>query len=282
MAGKALSKDNLGYLGVDFQYKLIKAFVEDAGFFKELYPIVNQNVFSEPIMRVFVGVLKDYFKEWDNAPSYDTIKIILNSKARTDIDIEQNYSFIEKLQELSTDGIETVKEQGVKFFRQQNLIRISKEILSIAMEGDIDKYEECQKLFDEASTIGEEDDSHLGDFVPDANNMSPEDYTTHEMLKDEIADLFGDRTAFATPKPMKLIKEFVRAASEKDSIVLDFFAGSGTTGHAVMDLNKEDGGLRKFILITNNENNICQNITVPRIQKTIEFFNYKETFDFLA
>ena len=122
MAGKALSKDNLGYLGVDFQYKLIKAFVEDAGFFKELYPIVNQNVFSEPIMRVFVGVLKDYFKEWDNAPSYDTIKIILNSKARTDIDIEQNYSFIEKLQELSTDGIETVKEQGVKFFRQQNYI----------------------------------------------------------------------------------------------------------------------------------------------------------------
>lgn len=173
MAGKALSKDNLGYLGVDFQYKLIKAFVEDAGFFKELYPIVNQNVFSEPIMRVFVGVLKDYFKEWDNAPSYDTIKIILNSKARTDIDIEQNYSFIEKLQELSTDGIETVKEQGVKFFRQQNLIRISKEILSIAMEGDIDKYEECQKLFDEASTIGEEDDYGFSPFDIEDEALSP-------------------------------------------------------------------------------------------------------------
>ena len=105
---------------------------------------------------------------------------------------------------------------------------------------------------------------------------------TTSSAKDEIAALFGDRTAFATPKPMKLIKEFVRAASEKDSIVLDFFAGSGTTGHAVMDLNKEDGGSRKFILITNNENNICQNITVPRIQKTIEIFGYKETFDFLA
>lgn len=104
---------------------------------------------------------------------------------------------------------------------------------------------------------------------------------TTSSAKDEIADLFGDRTAFATPKPMKLIKEFIRAASEKDSIVLDFFAGSGTTGHAVMDLNKEDGGSRKFILITNDENDICRNITVPRIQKTIEFFGYKETFDFL-
>lgn len=49
-----------------------------------------------------------------------------------------------------------------------------------------------------------------------------------------------------------------------------------------MDLNKEDGGSRKFILITNNENNICQNITVPRVRKAIDFFNYKETFDFLA
>ena len=104
---------------------------------------------------------------------------------------------------------------------------------------------------------------------------------TTSSAKDEIAALFGDRMAFATPKPMKLIKEFIRAASEKDSIVLDFFAGSGTTGHAVMDLNKEDGGSRKFILITNDENDICRNITVPRIQKTIEFFGYKETFDFL-
>ena len=102
---------------------------------------------------------------------------------------------------------------------------------------------------------------------------------TTSSAKDEIGALLGDRTAFATPKPMKLIKEFVRAASEKDSIVLDFFAGSGTMGHAVMDLNKEDGGSRKFILITNNENNICQNITVPRVRKAVELFGYKESFE---
>ncbi len=105
---------------------------------------------------------------------------------------------------------------------------------------------------------------------------------TTSSAKDEIGVLFDDRTAFSTPKPVKLIKEFVRAASEKDSIVLDFFAGSGTTGHAVMDLNKEDGGSRKFILITNGENNICQKITVPRIRKAIELFNYKETFRLLT
>ena len=54
------------------------------------------------------------------------------------------------------------------------------------------------------------------------------------------------------------------------------FAGSGTTGHAVMDLNKEDGGERKFILITNNESDICQKVTIPRIQKAITKFDFKE------
>ena len=63
MAGKALDKNNLGFLGIDFQYKLIKSFIEEPGFFKELYPIVNQNVFSEALMRTVVGSLKDYFKE---------------------------------------------------------------------------------------------------------------------------------------------------------------------------------------------------------------------------
>lgn len=58
--------------------------------------------------------------------------------------------------------------------------------------------------------------------------------------------------------------------SKKEAIVLDFFAGSGTTGHAVTLLNKEDGGNRKFILCTNNENGICVDVTYPRIKKVIE------------
>lgn len=66
---------------------------------------------------------------------------------------------------------------------------------------------------------------------------------------------------------MKLVKELVRATTDKNSIVLDYFAGSGTTGHAVFDLNKEDEGNRKFILITNDESNICRNITIKRMEK---------------
>jgi adenine-specific DNA-methyltransferase len=67
-------------------------------------------------------------------------------------------------------------------------------------------------------------------------------------------------------KPLRLIKQLINWDSEKDSVVLDFFAGSGTTGHAVLDLNKEDMGNRQFILCTNNENKICENITFSRIK----------------
>ena len=106
-----------------------------------------------------------------------------------------------------------------------------------------------------------------------------DDLGTTSSAKDELAYILGDRAIFSTPKPVKLIKEFVRAGSNKNSIVLDFFAGSGTTGHAVMDLNKEDGGERKFILITNNESNICQKVTIPRIQKAIKLFMYEEDLE---
>ena len=69
-----------------------------------------------------------------------------------------------------------------------------------------------------------------------------------------------------------MLEEFIRAASDNNSIVLDFFAGSGTTGHAVMKLNVEDGGNRKFILITNNESDICRKVTIPRIEKVCKIY----------
>lgn len=76
--------------------------------------------------------------------------------------------------------------------------------------------------------------------------------------------IMGDRV-FPNPKPVDLIKDLVAiAATKSDAIVLDFFAGSGTTLHAVAELNAEDGGNRQAILITNNESGICREVTLPR------------------
>lgn len=86
----------------------------------------------------------------------------------------------------------------------------------------------------------------------------------------QLKEIFEGKKVFENPKPLQLIKDFIKIGTRKNAIVLDFFAGSGTTGHAVMELNKEDGGNRQFILVTNNENNICTDVTYPRLKKIIE------------
>lgn len=78
---------------------------------------------------------------------------------------------------------------------------------------------------------------------------------------------------FSFPKSVELIKHIIRLSTNKNAIVLDFFAGSGTTGQAVLELNKEDNGNRHFILCTNNENKICENVTYERIKKVIYGYN---------
>ena len=84
----------------------------------------------------------------------------------------------------------------------------------------------------------------------------------------DLAEILGKGT-FDFPKPVELMKRIIQISTNKDSLILDFFAGSGTTGHAVLELNKEDGGNRRFILCTNNENNICTNVTYPRLKTVI-------------
>ncbi|MHA3838525.1 site-specific DNA-methyltransferase [Mycoplasma sp. VS1572C] len=75
---------------------------------------------------------------------------------------------------------------------------------------------------------------------------------------------------FNYPKPLAFITKLIQHSTDNNSIILDFFAGSGTTGHAVAKLNAEDGGNRTYILCTNNENNICEDVTFKRLNNIQE------------
>jgi adenine-specific DNA-methyltransferase len=79
---------------------------------------------------------------------------------------------------------------------------------------------------------------------------------------------------FTTPKPVRLIRRILQIATDKDSLVLDSFAGSGTTGHAVLALNKADGGNRRFIMVE-MEPDICRNITIQRLSHAIQGYTKK-------
>lgn len=93
--------------------------------------------------------------------------------------------------------------------------------------------------------------------------------TTTEGTK-ELEEILGGDYKSLRPKPVKLIKTLIQLGSKKDSVILDFFAGSGTTGQATLELNKEDGGVRKFIVCTNDESSICTKVCHPRLKKVIQ------------
>lgn len=86
--------------------------------------------------------------------------------------------------------------------------------------------------------------------------------------KTDLSAIFG-KEVFTNPKPYKLVRYIEMIASNKNSIILDFFAGSGTTLHATMQLNDDDKGHRQCILVTNNENNICEEVTYERNKRVI-------------
>ncbi len=100
----------------------------------------------------------------------------------------------------------------------------------------------------------------------------------------EIAEIMGDGKAFAFPKPRKLVSLLIQIFTSGEDVIFDSFAGSATTGQAVLSLNQEDGENRKFILVQQpfdtkeNEKdglNICQKITAERIRRVIKGYSYK-------
>jgi adenine-specific DNA-methyltransferase len=90
---------------------------------------------------------------------------------------------------------------------------------------------------------------------------------------EDLKEIFDGKSPFSYPKPMNLINHLLNLAPPSDITILDFFAGSGTTLHSAMLLNDEDDGNRKCIIVTNNENGICEEVTYERSKRVIRGFN---------
>ena len=108
-----------------------------------------------------------------------------------------------------------------------------------------------------------------------ADGVVPQTLWMHEFAghtdgaRKDLRELLHDIPSvsdFATPKPTQLIRRILQIATDKDSLVLDSFAGSGTTGHAVLKQNAEDGGNRRFILVEMDDN-IARNVTAERVKR---------------
>lgn len=129
-------------------------------------------------------------------------------------------------------------------------------------------------------------------YLSEAKGLVPWTWWPHEEVghtdeaRKEIREWLDTQTSFQTPKPVRLIERILQIANGKDDIVLDFFAGSGTTAHAVLKRNAEDGGNRRFILVSNTEaaekepdKNLCRDICARRVKRVIEGYKDNEPLD---
>jgi adenine-specific DNA-methyltransferase len=123
-------------------------------------------------------------------------------------------------------------------------------------------------------------------FLSEVEGLVPWTWWTHEEVghtdeaRKEIQSIFTTQTAFDTPKPVRLLDRILQIATAPGDIVLDFFAGSGTTAHSVLKANKADGGDRRFIMVSSTEataetpdKNLCRDVCAERIRRVIHGYS---------
>lgn len=139
-------KIDLGYLGIDFQHKLVKLFFEDSTFFTMINPIVDQNMFTEDVLRRIVGFMKDRYNESGVAPTYVDMDLYIRVHVHDAITLDTILSTLQVLREIDLVGQDIVKSEADKFFKQQNLTKAINKSIEIVKEGNVSKYYDIEDL----------------------------------------------------------------------------------------------------------------------------------------
>lgn len=140
------TKIDLGYLGIDFQHKLVKLFFEDSTFFTMINPIVDQNMFTEDVLRRIVGFMKDRYNESGVAPTYVDMDLYIRVHVHDAITLDTILSTLQVLREIDLVGQDIVKSEADKFFKQQNLTKAINKSIEIVKEGNVSKYYDIEDL----------------------------------------------------------------------------------------------------------------------------------------
>lgn len=153
-----IDKSSLQYLGEEYQYKLVKEFMEDKSCFKDLAPIIDQNMFTGQYLRMYVGTMLEYLNKHGDVPSYSSMSVEMRQKSHTQADIEICEGVINKIRNTPSDGSEQTRSLATKFFKQQNIIKAANEMLRLAGNGDLENYDKCEQLLRDALNTGSHED----------------------------------------------------------------------------------------------------------------------------
>jgi site-specific DNA-methyltransferase (adenine-specific)/adenine-specific DNA-methyltransferase len=211
-----------------------------------------------------------------NAIDLNRLRFIQNSAQFTNVDQTTGKNY--RRRQWRKEGSGAKREDRPNLFYELTAPDGS-SILPVRPDGSEGRWRGQHSYFEELTAAGEIEwlkqagiwQIYVKQFADKESTMPPSTWWTSENFghnheaAEEIRGILGAQ-AFATPKPTRLIQRILQIATDKDSLILDSFAGSGTTGHAVLKQNAEDGGTRQFILVEMDAN-IAQNVTAERVRR---------------
>lgn len=150
---KSTDRSTLGYLGEEFQIKLIKCFFEDRKFFTSLVHIIDQNMFTNEYLRTIVGILKDRYNKKDVVATYSEIDTLLRVEITNNVRLQYCLEMLKLIETTEVTGIDIIEEESEKFFKQQNLTRAINKAQDIIKKGDFKQYYAIEDMIKKALEV---------------------------------------------------------------------------------------------------------------------------------
>lgn len=155
---KTVNKSTLGFLGQEFQFKLVKCLIEDQKFFVNIQHILDQNMFTDENLRRIVGFMKDRYNFTESVATYSELAIIIRSKILDAVTVELVIATLEKIRAYDLSGIDIIQEEAERFFKQQNLTRAINKAQEIIKKGDGSNYYQIEDLVKKALEVNTKQD----------------------------------------------------------------------------------------------------------------------------
>ena len=170
-----INKDNLGYLGIDFQYRLVLQILTNRKFGESILEIVNPNYFEDSYVRIIVGVLKDAYEKHETIPDIGSLKSRLLENLNDDIERNQVFSHLRRIEEAELNDTFYIQETSIKFCKRQELKKALKQMDEIITKGTIDDYDKCEEIIKKALEFGETNDN-ITDVGHNIDDVLSDDY----------------------------------------------------------------------------------------------------------
>lgn len=189
--------------------------------------------------------------------------------AKTSNDLNTVYSIDSELISKGYVAIRPPKVRGKLGCWTWSKEKINEEKNDLVITGKVGTYAVKKRTFVDKNEVYEEKGKLFFNSYVESNSRSILDYSTNDGT-DALNEILNSPEIFNNPKNVDMLRYLLGLVPIKNSAILDFFAGSGTTLHATIQLNAKDGGNRQCILVTNNENNICEEVTYERNKRVIQ------------